>query len=332
MFICDIKFNINWFTTLPGMLISGGVLLLLIALILFVKSGKGGKAAKENVVSTDVAPNFNSADMNAGLVIDQNVNNNIGSNQVEMPAAEPIAVEPVQPEVTPVEVTPVTPEMPIAEPIAVEPVQPEVTPVEVAPVTPEMPIAEPIAVEPVQPEVTPVAPEMPAAEPIAVEPVQPEATPVEVAPVTPEMPAAEPIAVEPVQPEVTPVEVAPVTPEMPVVEPAVYPESVTADVDLEKTQTIPVVNDTNNAYGGVSPKVELNDTERHEIYGGANPLDKTQTIPTINEQVQNNNIPEINNEDTNKLPPQNQSVEPTVNPVYPEAKIVEDKGVEVLDL
>ena len=283
MFICDIKFNINWFTTLPGMLISGGVLLLLIALILFVKSGKGGKAAKENVVSTDVAPNFNSADMNAGLVIDQNVNNNIGSNQVEMPAAEPIAVEPVQPEVTPVEVTPVTPEMP-------------------------------------------------AAAPIAVEPVQPEATPVEVAPVTPEMPAAEPIAVEPVQPEVTPVEVAPVTPEMPVVEPAVYPESVTADVDLEKTQTIPVVNDTNNAYGGVSPKVELNDTERHEIYGGANPLDKTQTIPTINEQVQNNNIPEINNEDTNKLPPQNQSVEPTVNPVYPEAKIVEDKGVEVLDL
>ena len=40
-------FNLSFFTTIPGMLITGGVLLLLIALIIFIATGsKKGKKNK----------------------------------------------------------------------------------------------------------------------------------------------------------------------------------------------------------------------------------------------------------------------------------------------
>lgn len=42
------KFDLNWFTTIPGLLITGGVLLLVIALIIFIITSVKGKKSKNN--------------------------------------------------------------------------------------------------------------------------------------------------------------------------------------------------------------------------------------------------------------------------------------------
>ncbi len=49
MYILAIKFDLNWFLTIPGMLITGGVLLLLIALIIFIATAGSSKKNKKGV-------------------------------------------------------------------------------------------------------------------------------------------------------------------------------------------------------------------------------------------------------------------------------------------
>ena len=44
------KMDFGWFTTIPGMLITGGVLLLIIALIIFIStSSKKGKKGESDI-------------------------------------------------------------------------------------------------------------------------------------------------------------------------------------------------------------------------------------------------------------------------------------------
>lgn len=55
------NFDLNWFTSVPGMLISCGVLLLIVALIVFIVSSAKGKKEKnplkeENVAAAVPAP------------------------------------------------------------------------------------------------------------------------------------------------------------------------------------------------------------------------------------------------------------------------------------
>lgn len=54
MFI--LAFSLNWFTTIPGILISLGVVLLIIALILFIVGGKKTKKEEVAVVNNEVEP------------------------------------------------------------------------------------------------------------------------------------------------------------------------------------------------------------------------------------------------------------------------------------
>ena len=54
MYICAFKFDTAWFTTLPGLLITGGVVLLLLALVLFATSSNKGKKVKKEDVLIDI--------------------------------------------------------------------------------------------------------------------------------------------------------------------------------------------------------------------------------------------------------------------------------------
>ena len=44
------SFDLEWFTTVPGILITGGVVVLLIALILFIASNKNDKNKQQELL------------------------------------------------------------------------------------------------------------------------------------------------------------------------------------------------------------------------------------------------------------------------------------------
>ena len=97
------SFDLSFFTSIPGMLITGGVLLLLIALIIFIATGnkKGKKDKKENTDNT-----------NTTVVSTPTVDMNVATEPVPT-TVEPntsVAIEPVVPtnEVTTVETAPQT--------------------------------------------------------------------------------------------------------------------------------------------------------------------------------------------------------------------------------
>ena len=91
----------------------------------------------------------------------------------------------------------------------------------------------------------------------------------------------------------TPVEVAPIL-DTPVVQPEVSspinPEVISPSVDAIPTPVAPTVSSVSNEqhaiYGGVS-QILPNDmsintgSSNHQIYGGANPLENTQSLPII---------------------------------------------------
>ena len=245
------NFSLDWFLSIPGLLITGGVLLLFIALIILIVTGKKKKedvsASTETTTTAPVqnetatvaptatptngaVPEMNSPALSTGTIMDipapvgtgpmvdanANMNMNMGMNNA-MPTAE---VSPVNPMVAPT--VQATPEMaPTMQTPAVEPVAPVMD--------------------------TPAAP--------AVEPIAPVME-------TPAAPVVEPIA------PVMETPVAPVAPEPVVQQPA---------------QAEPVI------YGGANPIVpEINIPEtQHQIYGGANPLENTQSIPISNLVGQN---------------------------------------------
>ena len=58
------------------------------------------------------------------------------------------------------------------------------------------------------------------------------------------------------------------------------------EVAVAPVEAAPVVEPTPAIYGGVSPTVEVSfdQPQSHQIYGGADPLENTQTIPTVQPQ------------------------------------------------
>lgn len=127
--------NFEWFFKMPGLFITGGVVLIIIALVVFLIGSKKGEQTKIEENNTESVPEIGKE--NSSIAVEQ-------PNESVTPVG--VAVEPV---------TPVT-----VEPVTVEPVTPvTVEPVTVEPVTPVAP--EPVTVEPVAP-VTP--------EPVTVEP------------------------------------------------------------------------------------------------------------------------------------------------------------------
>ena len=285
--------DFSWFGTIPGMLITGGVLLLIISLIIFISTmGKKGKKDKNSVEEK-------SLEGAKEMVSESSLSNSVSAPVIDaiptgtdsitgMPNVAFATPTPVQPEVvSPMSGTvPVQPEVAQPMPGAV-PVQPEVAQ--------PMPEAAPVQPEVVQP--------MPEAAPVQPEVVQPMP---EVAPVQPEVVQPMP-EVAPVQPEV----VQPM-PETAPVQPEVAPQmSEVVSVSTEPT------NQTVSIYGGASPSVSKSDietTETHQIYGGANPLENTQSI-SINDinqaaasQVAAANEPQI---EQVVVPVQTEVVQPT---------------------
>ena len=258
-------FSLDWFTSIPGLLISAGVLLLLIALIILIATRKKKKdtpaentdaaaaqpaptatpqaeaVAAPTATPTGAAPEMNSPALSTGSIMD-------------IPA--PVEATPQQPMDPNVANTMAMPTMDASAPApAVSPVDPLAQPsvqgmptAEVAPVMPAEATSVTPAVEPAMPAVE-QAPVMPTVDPV---------TSPEVAPIAPT-----------VDPMATP-EVAPATP-------TVAPEPV-APVAEQAAQQGPVI------YGGANPIVpEINIQEpQHQIYGGANPLENTQSIPISN--------------------------------------------------
>ena len=258
-------FSLDWFTSIPGLLISAGVLLLLIALIILIATRKKKKdtpaentdaaaaqpaptatpqaeaVAAPTATPTGAAPEMNSPALSTGSIMD-------------IPA--PVEATPQQPMDPNVANTMAMPTMDASAPApAVSPVDPLAQPS-----VQGMPTAE---VAPVMPaEATSVTP--------AVEPAMPA---VEQAPVMPTVDAVASPEVAPVAPTVDPM----ATPEVAPVTPTVAPEPV-APVAEQAAQQGPVI------YGGANPIVpEINIQEpQHQIYGGANPLENTQSIPISN--------------------------------------------------
>lgn len=330
MYICAFNFDVNWFTTLPGMLIAGGVVLLLLSFILFVSSGHKKKVKKEEVVTTNVAPNFYDPTMNANVGIDPNMNQTFNNNPTMTSINDNVNTNPmintntmVDPSINQnissqnISVDPMT-----VQQEAVHPVEFNSNPSVVSPINNQF-----INETPVTPvDVTPISPVM----------VNEEVPPVDTVSNT----NIENNSINPV--EVVPTSVDVEIPDVPVVNSNIEATDIASadhSVDIEKNidasqneeqPVIPSVEPTTTIYGGESPTVDFKQEESsHQIYGGANPLDKTQTIPIIND-VPVQNIAEEENqmmEQTQEIPVVNKQ-EP---PVYPEAKLVEDKDIEVLD-
>lgn len=310
-------FNLSFFTTIPGMLITGGVLLLLIALIIFIATGskKGKKNKKEesvepivsetptvensvNAVNTtpEVAAPVNNMDPNPAVVANEAISVAPEVQSVEAPVVESTpTTQVVEPSEAVVETTPVNPIEPANIPTDI-PAMPEVQPVEsVAPVVNVTPVADSAvaAVEPVQ-----IVSEEPKVENINV-------------------PTDNPVnAVD----NSTPTEVAD--------SPAITIVNEEPKVVEEESKPI---------YGGVSPvipKIEVAGEQHRPIYGGANPLENTQSIPIANRHVEEETpaIPTITpTVETPKTPEVENIVTPTVEnnpaaePVIPTVSSEEPK-------
>ena len=153
--------SLEWFFQLPGLFITGGIVLILIALLVFIISSKGEKKADDNLESA-----ANETEVPNQPIGEINSIGNIGTSEpVKLDSIIPqVEVNPAPVEPAPVEVNVVTPE-PVTPQVEINPVPVEPAPVEVNVATPEPVVP--------QVEVTP-APEEPA--PMEINPVPVENT------------------------------------------------------------------------------------------------------------------------------------------------------------
>ena len=282
------NFDLSFFTSIPGLLITGGVLLLLIALIIFVATGsKKGKKDKKEAESTD---NTNTT-VATTPTVDMNV-----------------ATEPVASAVTPTNEAPTVENAP-----QIFITTPEVQSEPVSVVENGTPVVNKQNIqnsnETIEPNTIPnevVSPqvEMPA------QTIEPNTTN-----------ANDNISVN-TNPVVMPSEVN--TVEQASVPNNTVAPSNQDDNEVVNTPPITIVNEEPKEdtvieppkpiYGGIDPvipKIEVEGNEHRPIYGGANPLENTGAIPTINNNtVENSTIPT-----TPEVPNVEQNVEtPKVEP------------------
>ena len=400
------NFDLNWFTTIPGLLITGGVLLLVIALIIFIVTSVKGKKAKnvgEDAASSQVQSQATVVNATVDAVqaqtvaVDSSIQQAGVVMQPQVAAVDANAINPVmQPTplntVTPTDAGTVNldavpaPTIPMEQVASVQqPVMPEVQAVPVAPVENVMPtpaemmaVQQAMPVDAVQP-VQSVAPEVQVAPVISNETLNIQTPSVDVS--TQQVPGVEVVSsvptvevvgapsmeFNPVVPQVAPVEVAPVMTDyqnvnvVPAVEvnsvetlgdvqsvvPSIAPVEVVPAVEsvaptINVAPEVPVLDinpvgynipaqENVSIYGGVSPvvpNVASDINQPHQIYGGANPLENTQSVPIVNIANENayvaqenvapvepavNVVPQYTA--TPAIPTVNQSVQMTAAPV-----------------
>ena len=252
------KSGLEFFTSVPGMLISGGVLLLVIALIILLVQHKKAKKASGQVVDQGNAQPQAEVGVAQPMVGDPNAP--VAAPEAAAPGPMPVDSMNAMPE--PVPVAP----MPAPEPVPVE-AQPGVMD-QVTPVANTDNVVMPAEVPMAQGEVMPEPIPQTEAEQVQAMPqptVIPDDQVANVAPVA----APEPAPVEPITPEVAPEPQVAVVPEAPVAQPEPQPQP----------QPQPTI------YGGadpsVVPQVTQDNNTPHQIYGGADPMENTQTIPSV---------------------------------------------------
>lgn len=327
-------FSLSWFTTVPGILITVGVILLLVALVIFIittlKDKKREKSAPVEKEKTDPAkvetteipvqptqiasvevPGTNVYSEVPGSVSETSVPNVETATSTPVVTAS-VPVQNVTEEVTPIPVTdvPAAPYTATATtPVEAVPVE-MTTPVEnvytasnnTVPTEPAIQDASvaPTQVEQVQPE--PEMPTMPVESTIPT--VSETASPIpSVEQVVPEMQdvSAPTISTNDVASAVP--EVQPATSEVPVtpvVEPAIEPQTPTVEQPAPVSTPAVEAPAEPQIYGGANPAVtEIPAAQpvQHEIYGGANPLESTQNIPIS--EIATGQVPNVTPADVN---------------------------------
>lgn len=283
----DINVILKWITTVPGIFISLGVVLLFMAIIILIATSVSKKREKVEEVEDTSAPVQNVESVNAPVqegVMPTQVTDNLEHAQ----NVEPVnAFAPNTTVISDINMsdqfvptpnpTPVMPQNDMNQMVMPtnEVVQPVQTPVDVMNTQVDNQVINQYnANVPTYTEQAVVTP--------AVTPVQVPQIPVEVptVPVNPTYTVPTPIAKNP----------APVVEDLPMYH---AQETVSA-----MPQSMPEVSTVSQptVYGGVSPVVNVPVVEEkpHQIYGGANPLDNTQPIPTVNNTTAYN-MPEVTN-------------------------------------
>ncbi len=269
MLISEVAFSTEWFMTIPGMLISGGVLLLIIALIMLIASSSKKKKAKDNIPSSleseSFAPSFTSEGQGVSSY-EMEENNSYSSSLASAPSfMDAPSVAPVTQTFIPDDVANVPPVeeiKPISNEVVVEENIQNVTPIMPEVVLPDTSVTPQAASTISMPEM--IAPSVPPVE---------ESTPSE--PVVPEVPY---------QNDTPTVD----TPTPSFSEEVQIPstEASPAEIPTESLQPEPTpVVDTSmntNIYGGNPiPKVDTTVDAPRPIYGGADPMEATQSLPKI---------------------------------------------------
>ena len=222
--------TLEWFFKLPGLFITCGVLLILIALLVFIISGS--KARKQNAennltVEADnhvqenndnqvVEPIINVPKMDTAIPTSPVNNNVIGSQPINTIGGQSVdtSINPVSSQMEAASFEPII--TPIggnnnevaSEPIKIEPVITPVTPQTpepvITPVTPQTPepVITPVTPQTPEPVVTPVVPQTPEPVITPVVPQTPEPVVTPVVPQTPE-PVVTPFAPQTTEPSVT---------------------------------------------------------------------------------------------------------------------------------
>lgn len=321
-------FSLKWFTTIPGLLITGGVLLLVVALIIFIVSSKKDKKNQKAEESANVATSPNSSIVantvggsnltmpnQANVVMTQPA---VGMDNHQVPAPGPVPVVPsVQPSTLDnMPAAPSVMEMPAVVSYDVPEVNSMPGPVSSSEIptvaTPDVTVG---GVGPV-PSISPVQETVPVIDPQPVVSINPTDgmaqvnemsvnTPniAEVPTVTPTFSANNNIgsvatpSVEQVIPELQDVGAPTInTTES-------YSSPYSSDGLNPSTSGTPI-------YGGSDPTISnLPVTETPQIYGGANPLEGTQSVP-INDIANNSTV---NNATYSSVPPVSTTVtEPVV--------------------
>lgn len=284
----DINVILKWVTTVPGIFISLGVVLLFIAIIILIATSVSKRREKVEDVDDTSAPVQNVESVNAPVqeevmptqVTDtlepaqnvEQVNTYVAPNTTvisDMNMSDQFVLTPNP--------TPVMPQNDVNQMVMPtnEVVQPVQTPVDVMNTQVDNQVINQYnANVPTYTEQTVVTP--------AVTPVQVTQTPVE-------MPTA---PVNPTYTVPTPIETnsAPVVEDLPM-----YQAQGTVSAMPQSMPEVTTVSQP-TVYGGVSPVVNVPVVEEkpHQIYGGANPLDNTQPIPTVNNTTAYN-MPEVTN-------------------------------------
>lgn len=267
------NFDLSFFTSIPGLLITGGVLLLLIALIIFIATGnkKGKKDKKEEKKEEAVSTTPSVADGSTVATMDATptVTPDVAAPGVQ---AQP-EVKPMEPVNNTVDTTPnaVNTVNSGNDGNTINPSTVNVTPVQDNNVVQPQPVVNP-------------TPSIVSEEPK--EKMQPEVVPT----VTPTVNVVNQDVVSAPQEVIKPIE-TPVVNEAKAVE--VPNNTVTPNTTVASSEPITIVDSTPKEeakpiYGGVSsviPKIDVAGEEHRPIYGGADPLENTGTIPTINTQT-----------------------------------------------